>query len=201
MNEVLIEFTKKLREYGDEDYLEAFYSFLLAPVITGAKPASILTIKDCIRPMFSTWCCYGEEFLYKMELSSKILKELQNGIVVIIFSDDRLRKHLAVAENQEFLSSFGYENDFDISLNKLLERYKNSVPPECGIFLGIPKEDVEGYISKKQVALNGYWKVYGNIDRAIRVFDIYDNSKKLVMENILQNKKLQDFYKEIINIY
>lgn len=63
-----------------------------------------------------------------------------------------------------------------------------SFPHEIGIVLGYPPEDIEGF--KRYKGRNfkccGYWKVYGNAERAQKMFDAYTLCREKLMQ-ALQN--------------
>jgi hypothetical protein len=181
--------------------MENYFTFLLAPTITGVKPSSIITIKSSSRQMYNFWINYGCEYLGKLNLSSRILRSNSDCITLIIFNSENLKQHISLTENREFLYTFGYKDDLDENLIYLCKRFKNFIPHECGIFLGIPREDVEGYMSGKECILCGYWKVYNDCQRVKNIFEAYDKAKVLVMENVMNNKEFNDYYNQIINIY
>ena len=52
-------------------------------------------------------------------------------------------------------------------------------PHEIGLFLGYPIEDVRGFIEQggKDCKLSGYWKVYGDVQAARRLFRQFDRCR------------------------
>ena len=73
-----------------------------------------------------------------------------------------------------FLSGYGYDGmDSDSLLERLMERFSEcGMPPEVGVFLDYPLEDVVGYIENKGIGCRtiGCWKVYGDVEQAERRF-------------------------------
>jgi len=61
-------------------------------------------------------------------------------------------------------------------------------PHEVGIFLGIPVKDVEAFIdcNGKQCILCGYWKVYHDREKALKVFESYDKTRENVVRLLKQ---------------
>lgn len=59
---------------------------------------------------------------------------------------------------------------------------------EIGIFLGYSPDDVIGFIQNKgeNYLLCGYWKVYGNKERAERTFKNYDKCRKFLCNKLNQ---------------
>ena len=60
-----------------------------------------------------------------------------------------------------------------------------------GLLLGYPIADVVGYIRNKgkNSLLCGYWKVYDDAEEAKRVFDIYNQVRKFIVEEIMVGKE------------
>jgi hypothetical protein len=101
-----------------------------------------------------------------------------------------LESCVANKRNINFMKRMGYKDDFTLrdKLNLLSTRFNELCPHEMGIFLGIPIEDVEGFIKHKG---NGclmckYWKVYSNVKRAELLFDIYDETRLGVISQVLK---------------
>ncbi|CCJ33178.1 hypothetical protein CAAU_1094 [Caloramator australicus RC3] len=78
-------------------------------------------------------------------------------------------------------------------LNLLKEKYTLSCPHEIGIFLGIPLEDVMAFINdEKDFKLCGYWKVFGDVERAKKIFNEYDRAKNLALNYIYNEYMLHE---------
>ena len=75
--------------------------------------------------------------------------------------------------------------------NLAISNFNRSIPHEIGIFLGIPRGDVEGFIKNqgKNYLLNGYWKVYTGLDRAIELFRSYDASRYMYLNKLINSSK------------
>ena len=81
-----------------------------------------------------------------------------------------------MAEARDILLRFGYEApDIEECIRRLSERiYEcDEFPHEIGLFLGYPPEDVKGFIEfgGRKSKASGYWKVYGDVDRAQKQFE------------------------------
>ena len=79
---------------------------------------------------------------------------------------------------------FSLEKD----LNRLSKRIaeESEFPHEIGIFLGYPTEDVEGFIANKgdNFKLCGCWKVYGDEEKAKRLFINYDRCRSFLCNKL-----------------
>ncbi len=189
---LLMSFLKKIELLNEYDYAEKFIGYMLSPVITGIKPASTITLKNCKRKLYNFWNEGGTNILHQYNLESIVLQETNEGIILLIYDRFNLTQHLELQKNHKLLCEFGYNYNFQLEkcLNCLKKRVANGkFPHESGIFLGIPYEDVIGFINRDKCLFSGYWKVYENNNRYKEIFDLYDKSKKIYMLNVLQNKK------------
>ncbi|MBU5312914.1 DUF3793 family protein [Tissierella carlieri] len=189
---LLMSFLNKIELLDEYEYAENFIGCMLSPVITGIKPASTITLKNCRRKLYNYWNENGCNILGRYNLESITLQETEEGIVLLVYDRSNLSEHLRLEKNHKLLCEFGYNNNFQLErcLNCLRERIVNgSFPHESGIFLGIPYEDVIGFINGDKCLFNGYWKVYTNNYDHREIFSLYDESKKVYILNILENRK------------
>jgi hypothetical protein len=101
-----------------------------------------------------------------------------------------------------FLREIGYRENknLDYYLSKLKMRYKQfNCPHELGIFLGIPLNDVIDFIqgSNKKCLGTGYWKVYNNYDKAIKIFKKYDEVRNKIIDDIMKGIPLDKIIRNI----
>lgn len=76
------------------------------------------------------------------------------------------------------LAEAGYHGESpDQCVLELMRRLRANpcFPHEIGLFLGYPPEDVRGFIEHKACGYKcaGYWKVYGDAEKAKKTFDRY----------------------------
>ena len=119
------------------------------------------------------------------------LLETEEKTVILLYQKERLEKYLRMMQVQKLLTEEGYPSCLleDI-LPVLCEKYeayvetKNDFPHELGLLLGYPPEDVEGFIRHrgKNCLCTGYWKVYADKERKLRLFEKYEYAK----ENLIQ---------------
>ena len=96
--------------------------------------------------------------------------------LMYIYRPGQLQSDLDEADAKAILAEFGYEEgDHEICIRKLTDRICEceDFPHEVGLFLGYPPEDVRGFIELggRQSKASGYWKVYGDVDRAQKQFE------------------------------
>ncbi len=96
------------------------------------------------------------------------------GVLLYVYRPKLLEQRIRGPGVATFLSGYGYDGmDSDSLLERLMERFSEcGMPPEVGVFLDYPLEDVVGYIENKGIGCRtiGCWKVYGDVEQAERRF-------------------------------
>jgi hypothetical protein len=150
-------------------------------VLLGGKPAALFTLrsKDAFAALSS---------LLRRRLDALILRESEQGLLVLVFEKERLTKTVHDREALAFLAAMGYPGGAPLCviLDHLSQQFLcHDLPHEIGLFLGYPVEDVLGFLRHKgrNYKLCGYWKVYGDVERAKRCFRRYDACREWVKNN------------------
>ena len=198
-----IDFFKTIKQKDNIEYMKDIISYFVSPIITGIKPASTMALNNT-KDIYNTWKIHGEKFLKQLGLESIFLKETGETAIILIYDRKLLERHLKIEKNKEFLCSLGYDSEAQI--DRCLSCLKNKFaqvefPNESGIFLGIPIEEVLGFINGEECLSSGYFKVYDNTDRAERVFKLYENSKRAVINTVLRENEIDSVINKINDIY
>lgn len=185
----------KLRTSQDE---EAKMALLLAihcaPILSGSKAANIMTVTvhefDRIGYLLQ-----GTGIRYRF------LKTKGDKGILYLYREKRLRQYLEQEEIQEFLSEYGYAQ-VDIAkmlnlLSKRIQLYNDQeavFPHEIGVFLEYPLGDVKGFLANegKNFMYSGYWKVYQDLQGAVRRFIQYDMERELTIQALMQGKTIRE---------
>ncbi len=185
----------KLRTSQDE---EAKMALLLAihcaPILSGSKAANIMTVTvhefDRIGYLLQ-----GTGIRYRF------LKTKGDKGILYLYREKRLRQYLEQEEIQEFLSEYGYDQ-VDIAkmlnlLSKRIQLYNDQeavFPHEIGVFLEYPLGDVKGFLANegKNFMYSGYWKVYQDLQGAVRRFIQYDVERELTIQALMQGKTIRE---------
>lgn len=185
----------KLRTSQDE---EAKMALLLAihcaPILSGSKAANIMTVTvhefDRIGYLLE-----GTGIRYRF------LKTKGDKGILYLYREKRLRQYLEQEEIQEFLSEYGYDQ-VDIAkmlnlLSKRIQLYNDQeavFPHEIGVFLEYPLGDVKGFLANegKNFMYSGYWKVYQDLQGAVRRFIQYDMERELTIQALMQGKTIRE---------
>ena len=107
--------------------------------------------------------------------------------LIYIYRPGRLQSDLDAEEAKDILLRFGYEgSNLDGCISRLADRiYEcDEFPHEIGLFLGYPPEDVKGFIELggRNSKASGYWKVYGDVDRAQKQFERFSKCTGVYLE-------------------
>lgn len=121
--------------------------------------------------------------LLPVYLNLMILRKSENGLLVFVFEKEKLEKTISNETIRTLLSDRGYP--IGASVFAFLDYLKKQVektyfPHEIGLFLGYPVDDVLGFVKHKgkNYKLCGYWKVYGDVERAKLCFRQYDKCRE-----------------------
>ena len=166
-----------------------------APLLTGIKLSNLLNVradqKEEVFKLFegSPVCC-------------RVLYEFRGRLSILLYRPGMLRAYLEREDVKRLMASFGYE---DLGLEETLDRIaeglsgahgrKTGIPPmRSGLVLGYPPVDVEGFIKKggRDFLYSGYWKVYGNLEDALKTFEAYDRARDYVISMTGNGNEIRD---------
>ena len=160
----------------------------------GIKPSSLLVLK---RDEFESVGFYAECFGKKGFRFEK-LRDLEGGVLVLVFHSGKMEELLFDKENKSFLEERGY---FYQNVEGALEDLKAKItsgkfPHEIGIFLGYPLTDVKGFIESpfEGVKMTGYWKVYEDAKNKAKLFERFKKCSDCICKKLLQGEKLAEIF-------
>lgn len=179
--------------------MEKIIAYYCAPALTGIKASNIVS---CSKNKFDN--IYGVIERLNLQLNCKgiyfeDLSECKDSVLLMVYRKKALEKALNLKENKNFLSTYGYDNNWDTKdyILYLKERLKeNDFPHEIGIFLGYPLHDIYGYLYKgnDECVLCGEWKVYKNADEAQMLFKRFNDCRTALMKRVLCGKTLAQVF-------
>lgn len=148
-----------------------------APTLAGLKAGSIFCVGK-------KWGNMGAELkecidvLKSKGLKVRSMKGCKGQRLIYVYRPDIVRRMVEDKGCACLLKNYGYCTDSaESAVSCLLDRIRreNEFPHEIGLFLGYPREDVEGYICNKgkNYRMSGMWKVYGDKERAEKKFAAY----------------------------
>lgn len=158
-----------------------------SPVLMGCKPSALfmLNSREAVRCLSA---------LLPKGLKLSILRETEEKLLILLYRETMIEKIAANDSARLFLGELGYPADFSgVSLLEHLKRRFacGAFPHEVGVFLGYPIEDVQGFIEHKGKAYKfcGYWKVYGDVEKAKLRFSQYDLCRKCMKNHVFRGLK------------
>lgn len=146
-----------------------------SPTLAGIKTGSLFSCKCTSMQETLEAINKFNDILIPKGVKIQLLKFFGSRVLVYVYRPQKLEKDLSDKYTQTLLFGCGYRC---AELNKCISRLKFRVnsysefPHEIGLFLGYPPEDVHGFILNKGSGckFSGYWKVYGDEERALKMF-------------------------------
>ncbi|MCR4821302.1 MAG: DUF3793 family protein [Treponema sp.] len=158
-----------------------------APALCGIKPANLFSMDASSffegRKLLLKWqgdFCKSKRYFVP-------LKKDDSRFLFFVYDRELVEEVISRPENIPYLESKGYSFSKGINgiLCELLHRlmYQNNFPHEVGLFLGYPLEDVIGFERDRSAyKYSGFWKVYGNKDKAEEKMKLYKSCSEICMK-------------------
>lgn len=150
-----------------------------SPTLAGVKTGNLFTTDDKDETVLLQEIAWLNQRLSTKGLQIMFLghNRMQRSLIYV-YRTEQLQKDLSTPEAQTILKEAGYQStQVQECLKYLMQRIAqhDTFPHEIGLFLGYPVEDVKGFIENKEPCkCYGTWKVYGNVQHAKHLFEIYD---------------------------
>jgi len=182
MDKVLLrKFILHLNKFEGKEYLLSTIAYKAAPTLGGIKPSSLMSFSTKNKNLYELWERYKYDVCESLNLHFFELKETNDWKLVLFYNDEMLEKTTISKGNRAFLRKMGYSEAVTQAqrLEILKMRFSWMCPHEIGVFLGIPVEDICGFMQHKgsNFLFCKYWKVYHNPEEAKNLFEGYDNAK------------------------
>lgn len=141
------------------------------------------------------------EYNQALNRSGLMFRLYRNGErcpLLFVYRPALLWKRLCAPDTAPILAAAGYalEDGLKACLDRLGERLAagEEFPHEIGLFLDYPSADVIGYLKHagRNCKLCGYWKVYSDVDRASRLFHLYDSCRDTICAHLDLGHQLVD---------
>ena len=149
-----------------------------SPTLAGLKTGNLFTVEYDEKKEFIKEIREFNERLKNKGIRIIPVRYLSNKAVVYLYRPEMLKKDFTDREVCKILKEKGYSySNTDLCVAELARHLAEdaSFPHEIGLFLGYPVEDVQGFMRspKEGVKYTGFWKVYGDIDSALKTFERY----------------------------
>lgn len=188
-----------------EDSIRSYINFIFAsscmPTLMKMKPSTMVSFHKRYMENATSFYYALESELNRYQCSYEKLHECDAVICLLIYDESHMEQVFTSYVNHELLEGVGYHigrkhTEYNIKLfaKRFSEykEYKTEFPHEVGLLLGYPIEDVESFIENdgNNFILCGFWKVYHNKERAIRIFDAYKQLREIAMGNFYRGLDL-----------
>lgn len=185
--------------YGIEktNHLEQILAAYCAPTIEGIKTASLISVKKEFCVDFAKQLKEAAILLKDRGIYIYKLVECPKRAILLIYNKDELEKKLKKREYSDYLKEADYDLE-NFNLNGVLfqlalrMRKAEGFPHEIGVFLDYPLEDIKGFTENcgENYKCCGYWKVYGDEEKAKETFCAYDLLRDYYCECVSKGEKI-----------
>ena len=185
----------KIRDSKDvEQNLLLLLAMHCAPLLKRMAVANVLTL--------SRKQALGIKGILKnTEIECYILKADCGRVILYLYRKDILQSCLQQENVRNFLKKYGYpDKEIVDMLKRLSQRIRlyadgqTDFPHEIGAFLGYPLADVESFIENrgKNYAYLGYWKVYHDVEQAVKTFRLFDKERERAVQDVIFGKGIRE---------
>lgn len=115
--------------------------------------------------------------------------------LIYIFRPSMLQSKMDEPETRELMEELGYKDHrIGNCLNVLRDKFSehSEFPHEIGCFLGYPCVDVKGFMNNEPCTYHGVWKVYGDVEKAKELFELYDTCTKKCVDEFDNGMSLEE---------
>lgn len=160
----------------------------------GIKTGSLIRLSSADAASLGYYInCFKKKNIY-----FKIIKRNESYILLYIYCKKQLQARLFSQEVRNFLNGLGYEySSVDQAICALRSRMEGeNFPHEIGVFLDYDLEDVQRFITSPNegVLLNGYWKVYGDVEKKAKLFEKFNKCSQNICNKLMSDKRLTEIF-------
>ena len=185
----------KIRDSKDvEQNLLLLLAMHCAPLLKRMAVANVLTL--------SRKQALGIKGMLKnTEIECYILKADCGRVILYLYRKDILQSCLQQEDVRNFLKKYGYpDKEIVDMLKRLSQRIRlyadgqTDFPHVIGAFLGYPLADVDSFIENrgKNYVYLGYWKVYQDVEQAVKTFRLYDKERERAVQDVIFGKGIRE---------
>ncbi len=166
-----------------------------SPTLAGIKTGNIFTIDRSLISDIKEELSELNQCFVDKGLRAIPLKITDKTILIYLYRPEKLKADLSCEEAKAILQKKGYGCDsIESDIVHLIHHIHNdgSFPHEIGLFLGYPPIDVKGFMedTRKGVKCVGYWKVYGDKEKAEKTFSSYKKCTEIYKKCLSRGRHL-----------
>jgi len=158
---------------------EHLLGYHAAPLLAGLTAGSLLSFQKSRFQDFDALLAAYEPCFSCKGISMFCVAEGEEYVLLLFYRAELVARALEAPQAQDILCEAGYRiaesMEERLEFLRLRMRVRKTLPPEIGLFLGYPPEDVRGFITRRgqDFVYSGYWKVYTNEAEARALFEQY----------------------------
>ena len=166
-----------------------------SPTLAGIKTGNLFSIDTAIVKDVHEELRELNGILSSKGLRAIPLKITDKKILIYLYRPKRLQADLESAEAKNILLQKGYRcssiEEYIVNLIRHIHE-DDCFPHEIGLFLGYPPVDVKGFMedTRKGVKCTGYWKVYGDKEKAEKTFSRYKKCTDIYKKSFANGRRL-----------
>lgn len=167
-----------------------------SPTLAGLKTGSLFTLDYETEAAFKAEVIKLNRLLTPKGLRIIPMREAENKVLIYVYRPSKLQEDLRNDKIRSLLKKMGYPyKNPEKCVAHLAQKLKNSkdFPHEIGLFLSYPPEDVQGFIENKACRSKcaGYWKVYGDVAKAQKLFKMYKKCTDVYYAHWLRGSSIE----------
>lgn len=167
-----------------------------APTLAGIKTGNIFNCDINDYDEFKTKLRALNKKLSPKGLRILPLKHGLGRAMVYLYRPEELKKDFSNPVAVNILKKYGYNPDnVQESIILLIKKLRSqcNFPHEIGLFLGYPPDDVKGFIDNNASNSKyvGCWKVYNNVESAIKTFKKYNKCSCIYYDKWLNGRRIE----------
>lgn len=177
------------------DMSDQFIVERCSPTLAGLKTGSLFPVEYSDRAEINREIRDLNRTLALKGLRAIPVRYTDRFVLIYLYRPDYLKRDLEQKEAEEILRELGYScgstNRCVAELERQMKK-RETFPHEIGLFLGYPPEDVRGFMrdSRRGCKCIGYWKVYGDVERAEKTFQKYRKCTRVYADCIRRGSPL-----------
>ena len=158
---------------------EHLLGYHAAPLLAGLTAGSLLSFQKSRFEDFEGLLASYEPCFSCKGISTFRVAEGTEYVLILFYRAELVERALTTSGAKEILAGAGYRDtdsmEDRLEFLRLRMRVRKTLPPEVGLFLGYPPEDVQAFIERRgqDFVYSGYWKVYTNEAEARALFERY----------------------------
>lgn len=165
-----------------------------APTLAGLKCGSMFRVNSDPHGILEQISSLEYELSHR-GLRMDFLTVDGDGCLLYVYRPKLLEARLADREVRDFLACYGYSGrSCSTILAELFDRFTHcpTCPPEVGVFLDYPLDDIRGYIENEGRCSRciGCWKVYGDVESAEKRFQCYKRCRDVFSKRLAEGCSL-----------